>query len=133
ASFAVSPTPSAAFSPFTTEKPAPSPSRGGPSRASSARRPGGPKTSAMKRMTSAALLVLGHGERAGCVHLDVHVLAAILGVARECGLLHGGKVDDAPDLRPTGRDGCPDGQRWICLEVGEGDDDPRVAGRLDVD
>jgi hypothetical protein len=53
ASFAVSPTPSAAFSPLTTQKEAPSSSRSAWSRDSSARRPGEPKTSAMKRMTSA--------------------------------------------------------------------------------
>jgi hypothetical protein len=53
ASFAVSPTPSAAFSPLTMQNEAPTSCRIECRRASSARRPGGPTTSAMKRMTSA--------------------------------------------------------------------------------
>jgi hypothetical protein len=53
ASFAVSPTPSAAFSPLTMQNEAPTSSRIDHRRDSSARRPGMPTTSAMKRMTSA--------------------------------------------------------------------------------
>ena len=87
ASFAVSPTPSAAFSPFTTQKPAPSSSRSA-AQPSLQRPPArGAEDVCDEEDDQCGVLVLGHGERAGRVHLDVHVLAAVLGVARECGLL----------------------------------------------
>src|SRR5215207_292385 len=133
ASLAVSPVPSAAFSPLTMQKPAPSSSLRPVSRASMARRPGGPNTSPMKRILSAALLRLGRREPAGCAHLDVDVLALVLRDSCERGSLGLREVDDASDLRAASRDGRPHRQRWIGLEVLELHDHARASGRLDVD
>src|SRR5688572_16327351 len=111
ASLAVRPTPSAAFSPLTTQKSIPSSCLSSGSRSVTARLPGGPKTSPMKRIFSWP--DLGARERGGRMHLEVHVLALVLGVAGEPGPLHLREVDDAADLRLPGRDGRADRQRRV--------------------
>src|SRR6266545_3115407 len=133
ASFAVSPVPSAAFSPLTMQKPAPSSSLRPVSRASIARRPGGPNTSPMKRILSAALLRLGRREPAGCAHFYVDVLALVLRDSGERRPLDPREVDDASDLRAAGRDGRAHRQRRVGLEVLERHDHARAAGRLVAD
>ena len=89
------PAPSAAFSPFTTQKSAPSSSRRPGSRASTARRPGAPKTSAMKRILRDAECSVG---RAGWTSIE-HVVARVLRVARERLALDAREVEHA--CRPS--------------------------------
>ena len=125
------PAPSAAFSPLTIARSASSRSRSAGRRSSTARRPGTPKTSARKRIFRSSASA-GREDR-GRAHLDGHVVAGVVRVARERLLLDGGEVGDAAELRRAADDVGADRERRVGDELRHRDDERRSVLRLDVD
>ena len=127
ASFGVIPTPSAAFSPLTMQTSTSSSSRSAGSRASSARRPGAPTTSATKRRIRAAA---GREPRED---LQRHVVARVLRVAGERLALDAREVEHLADpvapaatAEPTVSDGSG------CRRVTETMSAGAVSGRMSM-
>ena len=115
ASFAVIPRPSAAFSPFTMQKSAPSSPRSAASLDSIARRPGAPNTSPTKRIFKQEALPSSPAtspdrERGGRMHLDQHVVPRVVRVARERLGLDLREVEERPEPCAARRDRRPDNE-----------------------
>src|SRR5262249_37295667 len=99
------PTPSAAFSPLTTQKSIPCSARRAGSSRATASRPGRPTTSPTKRMRTRGVRL---GDRGGSrMDLDGDVVAVVVRVLRERLALDDGDVRDRAELRAARVDARP--------------------------